>query len=412
MSNVQAAGRASLTVLAQGLSSVTNFAAGAFALDAADGDIGAFGRFAIAFQLCQVVIAIGHASSGTTVLIHGAKNDADGSVDQLRAGAATAAIVIGGGLAAVITVGGLVAGSDLGTTLLLAAGAPALTSQYTLRASYFAQNNAAGVVRADAIWLAVLLAAAAGDAMGGWHPSPDDYLAVWLIGAAVSALPSLLVGLGRGRRHLGLFWATTGPQAIRTGADSLLARSVFVFTLFAAERIVGVEASGVIAAAVLVFSPLTVVHTSSAAVVIPANIRRRGIHIPSPRLPLQAAAAIAAITLGWAAFLLVFNETRYAFGPFDLDSAGVTGALFAATLVRFLAMAFWRGPELALRIADAATASLQARMVGTCVQWIVPVIGFAVADVNGGAFGLGIATWVGALVAWERYRQLGPPSPA
>ncbi|MFT5204241.1 MAG: hypothetical protein ACI9C1_003648, partial [Candidatus Aldehydirespiratoraceae bacterium] len=75
MPNLHSARRATLTVLAQGLSSVTNFAAGALALAASGGDLAAFGRFAIAFQLCQVVIAIAQGSTGTAVLIHGAKGE-------------------------------------------------------------------------------------------------------------------------------------------------------------------------------------------------------------------------------------------------------------------------------------------------------------------------------------------------
>lgn len=408
MTRLQVATSAALTILAQGLSSVTNFAAGALALDAADGDLGAFGRFAIAFQLCQVVIAIGQGSSGTTVLIHGVRSDNDGTDgDDLRAGAATAAIVIGLGLGATIALGGLAIGGKLGTTMLIAAaGAVPLTSQYTLRGAYFAQDDAASVVRIDTIWLAVLLAAAAGDATGAWDPSTNDYLAVWLIGAAISAVPSLVAGLGPGRRHLRLFWTTTGHQAIRTGLDALLARSVFVFTLFAARSILDAEASGILAAAVLIFSPLSVVHASALSVLIPATIRRHGIHVPGPKLPLQTAGGITAITLGWAAILLAFDASGHAFGPFDLDAAGVTGAVFAATLLRFLAMGVWRGPVLALRVADRATESLEARIVGTTLQWVMPVVGLVVADLDGGAYGLALATWIGAGVAWAQYRRL------
>lgn len=408
MPTSRTAARASLTVLAQGLSSVTNFAAGALALVAADGDLAAFGRFAIAFQLGQVVIAIGQGSSATTVLIHGAKSaDGDTDGDALRAGAASAAILIGLGLGAVIVAAAAVIGGDLGRSMFIVAGGSfALTAQYTLRGSHFARNDPGGVVRADAIWLAVIAAAAAGDALGGWDPTPDAYLGVWIVGAAVSALPALALGVGPGRTHLPRFWAMTGPQSVRTGIDALLARSVFVTTLFAAEVIIDAEASGVIAAAVLVFSPLSVVHASALAVLIPSTIRAHGIHIASPRLPLQAAGGIMLVTVVWAAILLVVNETSLAFGPFDLDGAGVGASLFAATFVRFLAMGFWRGPILALRVADAATESLRARMIGTVLQWVVPVIGLAVADVGGGAWGLGIATWVGALVAWAQYRRL------
>lgn len=413
MPNLHSARRVTLTVLAQGLSSVTNFAAGALALAASGGDLAAFGRFAIAFQLCQVVIAIAQGSTGSAVLIHGAKGEQSGAGENqidaaaIRAGAAAWSLLIGVYLGLALIAAGLIVGGELQTPLFLAgAGSFALTSQYTLRAARFARQDAAGVVRADGTWLLVLLAAAAGDVFGGWDPTVNNYLAVWLIGAFVSALPAIVSALGPGRHALGIFWRTTGPQAVRTGGDALLARSVFVVTLILADVIVSDEASGLLAAAVLVFSPMSVVHASTLAVMVPATIRDKRIHVTGPRLPLQAFGAIALITLVWAAFLLIFNETSLAFGPFDLDAAGVTGALFAATLLRFLGMAFWRGPVIALRIADAAAESLKARTIGTIAQWVIPAIGLAIADINGGAFGLALATWFGASVAWRQYHQL------
>ena len=59
--------RAGLTLGAQSLASVTNFAATALALSA--GDLGEFGRFAIAFQLCQVVVVVANGAVGDVVLI-------------------------------------------------------------------------------------------------------------------------------------------------------------------------------------------------------------------------------------------------------------------------------------------------------------------------------------------------------
>lgn len=406
MPNLQAVARTALTVLAQGLSSVTNFAAGALALSAASGDLGSFGRFAIAFQLCQVVIAIAQGSTGTAVLIHSARDEGDDAA-SIRAGAASAALLNGFALGAAILIAGLALGGDLrGPMMIAGLGCAGLTAQYTMRSALFARQDPAGVVRADGIWLAVMLAAASGDAFGGWDPTPSDYLAVWLIGGAISALPAILLGLGVGRRHLADFWRATGPQALRTGFDGLLARSVFVATLMSTQVIVDDEASGFLAAAVLVFSPMSVVHSSTLAVVLPTTIREKGIHVSGRALPLRVFFAIAGITVVWAALLLTVNKTSLAIGPFDLDANGVTGVLFAATLARFLALAFWRGPVVALRVADASVESLRARWVGTAAQWSFPIIGLLLADLSGGAWGLAIATWFGALVAWRQYGRL------
>lgn len=406
MPNLHAIGRVTPTVLAQGLSSVTNFAASALALSAANGDLGAFGRFAIAFQLCQMVIAVAQGSTGTAVLIHTGRSEGEAG-EHIRAGAATASLIGGLAIGAGIAGAGILAGGDLGVSLIIAGGGcAALAAQYTMRSALFARQDPGGVIRADGIWLAVLLAAAVGDALAGWDPSPRAYLAVWLIGAGVSALPAIVVGLSVGCRHLTMFWRATGPQAIRTGFDSLLARSVFMVTLISTEVVIDDEASGVLAAAVLVFSPMSVVHSSVLALVLPAMIRGKGIHLSGRLLPLQVFWAIAGITVLWAILLLAVNKTPFAIGPFDLDANGVTGALFAATLARFLGLAFWRGPVVALRLADAATESLRARWIGTVAQWILPVVGLVLADLPGGAWGLAIATWFGALAAWRQYGRL------
>jgi hypothetical protein len=405
--NLQITGRALVTVLAQGLASITNFAVGAFALAAADGDLGAFGRFALAFQVCQLVIAVGDGAIGGVVLIHTARQPESTTTHALRDGAAAAAMVLGAGLALPIVVAGVVIGDSLGLMLLMAAiGCPGLVLQYTLRASRFARVDPQGVVRADLVWFAVLLAAAVGDWLGAWDPTVPAYLAVWLVGASISALPMYRTAVLGGFRHLGMFWRVTGPQSVRIGIDSLLARSVFVVSLAAASIIIDDEASGLLAAAVLVFSPMSVIHASSLAVVIPAQVRMGGIHVTRYRVPIAVFAAISVITIVWAAALLVFNETRFAFGPFDLDANGISTALFFATLLRFLGLAFWRGPQVSLRVADAAVESLRARMVGTSAQWGLSTAGFAVAGLEGGALWLAIGTWIGALVAWQQYRSL------
>ncbi len=394
-----------LTLGAQALSSLTNFLVGAFAL-AAD-DLGSFGRFSIAYQLCLIVIAIGHGSTGNSVLIHAVRGGDERS-DAVRAGASTAAVLVGLAAGIVLVVAGVAVGGDMRTPLLLAgAGSVGLVCQYTLRAARFALSDPAGVIRADGIWLAVLLGFAAFDLATDVSPGANGYLAAWLVGAAVSALPVIAVGVGNGRQHIGEYWEATGPQAVRTGIDSLLARSVFVVTLIAAEVIVDDTASGALAAAVLVFSPMGVVTASASALVVPSEVRAYGVHAAPFWVPMRAAAVICSIMAAWAVALVAFDASALAFGPFELEVNGVTTGLFVATFLRFLAMGTWMGAVVGLRIADAASLSLRARIIGTIAQWSVPVIALARWGVEGGAFGLAAATWFGASVAWLLLVSLG-----
>jgi hypothetical protein len=165
-------------------------------------------------------------------------------------------------------------------------------------------------------------------------------------------------------------------------------------------------ASGSIAAAFLVFSPMSVANVSATALVVPDQIGRHGVHVVRRLVPVLTAAAVMGTTALWALAVLVLDWTGLAFGPFDLDANNITLGLFAATLLHFLALAFWRGSIVALRIADAANESLAVRARATVLQWGLPPIGLYLFATVGGAVGLAIATWIGALLNWRRYTGL------
>ena len=397
--------RMPLTVAAQSLSSLTNFLTNVLALSA--GDLESFGHFSIAFQLCVVVIAVGEGSTGAALLVHASGDDRHGQVEQIRRAAAAAALLLGISFTVLFAIAGVVVGGGIGLLLLMSAiGAPSLVSQYTLRDFRYARQDQVGVVVADLIWLAGVLAVAAAVWATSWDGSPAHYLGAWLVGATISAAPLMRSGITAGRDALAHFWRRTGPQAVRLGLESLLARSVLVVTFVLTGLIVGDVATGSVAAAVLLFSPLSVVNTSAQALVVPPEIRKRGIHVVRRSVPLVVIAAVGTITAAWALFVVVLDGSRFAFGPFRLEPNGITNGLFAATLVHFLGLAAWRGPAVGLRIADAATQSLDARIRTSVMQWTFPAIGLGIWGVTGGALGLGVATWLGALIAWRRYVAL------
>ncbi|MCH7788593.1 MAG: hypothetical protein IH940_04045 [Acidobacteria bacterium] len=395
------------TLGAQSLSSVTNFAAGALALSA--GDLAEFGRFSIAFQLCLVVIAVGQGSTANAVLLHSAIGTSRVYARSVREGASRVAIALGVSMGIPLALAAFVVGGQMRTPLLLAAaGSPGLVAQYTLRSERFARNDPLGALRTDGVWLAVLLVAAIADATGFIDLDANGYLAAWLLGAAIAAIPSVFNAVDSGWHGVVFFWRVTGPQAIRLGLDGMLARSVFVVSLVLADLIVGGDASGILSAAVLIFSPLSVVHTSTSAIVVPAAIADGGVRVVSQRFTLAVAGAVAAITVVWSGLLLALDESASAFGPFELDENDITMAIFAATALRFVGLAIWRGPIVSLRIADAASETLEARLIATGLQWTLPAIGFAAWGLNGGAYGLALATLFGAGIAWQRFATLRP----
>ncbi|MDH3294465.1 MAG: hypothetical protein OER95_09120 [Acidimicrobiia bacterium] len=401
--------KAALTISAQAVSSLTNFLVGAFAL--AVGTLGEFGHFSIALQLCIVVIAIGQGSTGTTILIHGAQSQSSDS--DMLPGTARAAMVTGVACAIVFVVAGLVVDGDIGRLLLISApGCPGLVAQYTMRSVYFARFEYAKVVLLDTVWLVVLLVAGAAAWLASWSPGPGYFLVAWLVGGSVSAIPLFLIALRSQRSSLRYFWQQTGPQAVKLGVDNLLARSVLSVALVSTSIVLDDTASGSLAAATLLFSPLTIVNASIASIVVPPEIRKRGVHVVRRSLPLMVIAATMLVTVAWAATLVLIEWLGFAAGPFRLSANEIGTGLFIATLLRFLAFAAWRGPAVGLRIADAASESLDARIRGTVLQWVLPVVGLLLGGLSAGAMGFAIATWIGALLTWHRYVTLGQPKAA
>ena len=389
----------------QSMSSVTNFIIAALALAA--GDLASFGRFSIAFQICQLVIVIGQGSIGTSVLVHASEEPRSRRSSELRAGASAAALVLGVSASVIIAVGALVSGDGLRIPLLLAAlGAPVLVAQYQLRAQRFSMGDPVGALVADLVWLAAVLGAGLFDLFGVWDPSTNAYLAVWLGGAAISSLPVLVVGISSGWRHLGFFWSVAGAQTIRMGLESALARSVFVTSLVTAQVMIGSAASGALAAAVLALSPMSVVHEATTLYFVPRIVGSSGIHVLRRQAVLKITSAVVAATALWIVAVIVINVADVGRGPFDLDANDVGGLLFAATAARFLALAAWRGPQVALRIADAAHESLRARAIGTVAQYAFPIAGFALSGLTLGVAGIALGTWVGATAAWLEWKRL------
>ncbi|MEZ5166331.1 MAG: hypothetical protein R2695_07495 [Acidimicrobiales bacterium] len=396
---------AGITIAAQSVSSLTNFVTSALVLLSTD--LETFGLFAVAFNGCQLVVTITQGSLGDSILIRSREFADDAESGPLRSGAALAGVLLGGIAGVVMAAIGVAVGGDLRPYLLIGAlGSPALVAQYVLRAQLFARQRPLLVVVADVVWFSCLVVAAIGAEVGAWTMSAERYLVVWLFGAAVSGFPVLARSVTASRGDFAAFVSVTGPQTVRLGIEAALARSVFVTSLVTATIVVDSAASGALAAAVLVLSPLTVTHVGLSSFVVPRRIRAFGIHVPSLRPVLRMTAVVIAITVGWAAVLVIVNLADLARGPFNLSANGVGWWLFAASVTRFLALAAWRGPLIALRIADATEESLSARALATVAQWILPIVGFWAWGLTGGAMALAIATWVGTALAWREWADL------
>lgn len=398
-------GSALAAVLAQGLSSTSNFLVGFLALAATGTDLEEFAYFAMAFQICQITIALAQGATGNALLVHEARTDWV-ERERFRSGAATAALLLGLAVGGVVALASFVVDRQVASFLLVVAfGGPGIVCQYSMRASFFARAAPGRVVVADAIWLGTLLFAALCDYSGVFDVDARGYLIAWVGGAWLSALPFVAAGL-RGARNVSLFVRVTGLQAVHTGAEGLLARSTLLVSFVALERFGTPTAAGVFAAALLLFSPLSVAHAASLAVGVPTLIRQRGVHVASWRVPGIVIGLLVVFTTGWAGVLWLFGTSGAAFGPFDVSANGITALVFVAATIRFFALAAWRGPALAMRVADTTKELLGSRVLGTVCEWGLSILGAAIAGLHGGALGLAMGTVIGACVAVAKYEKI------
>jgi hypothetical protein len=393
-------GRVGAVIGSQAVSSITNFAVNALAL--ASGDIVSYGRFAISFQVCQLMIALAHGSIGEATLVHTSAHPNSPESQRLRNGAAALCILIGVGFALPL-LGASFIDRDLQAGLILAAlGAPFMLPQYVYRAQMFAAARPGRALASDTVWLLVV-------AIGGvcgltfWDATPNGHLAVWLVGGAIAGSPAILGALNGTRGQIRAIVDRSGPQMIRLGAESLMAR-VAVFVALVALQVAGKDAAaGALATVLMLFSPLGVVLSAVSSFVVPREVRRGGIHTVRASVPAAVTGVLSLITVAWAAMLYLINEFDLVGGPLDLEANLVSTRLLLAMTLHFLGMSLWRGAMIALRINDAADESMRARGVGTAAQLTLPLIGVALSGVTWGTVGLAVGTIIGGIDIWRRY---------
>lgn len=396
---VARAGHLSVVFGAQALASITNFGVNAIALGSSD--VATYGRFAIVFQLCQLTITIAHGAIGEATLIHTSERE-DTSILGLRNGAAALAMVVGVAFTGPLLVAAWAVESMRTGLTIAAIGLPFMLPQYVYRAQSFAAGTPGRAFASDATWLGVVAIGALCD-LAFWDATPNGHLVVWLAGGAIAGLPATARAISQGRDHLARFVSLAGRQMIRLGAEGIMAKSA-IFTALVALQFVGKDVqAGALAAAILLFAPMGVLFSGVASFVIPRQIKRRGVHVVRPTVPLAVSAVLVTICVTWAVLVYAVDSLGFGIGPFDLERNLINDRLYIAVAAHFTASGLWRGPLLALRINDAADQSVRARGLGTAAQLVLPVIGVALSGVTLGAIGLATGTFIGAVDTWRRY---------
>ena len=338
-------GRASLNLIDQGLSALTNVAL-AFIVARAMG-ASSFGAFSVAFLVFSLFIGVERSLVGQPMSIR--FSGAEGEERSRAVGAAIATVLsltfVGGAL---IAVGGAVIGGPLGASLLaLAPVLIGLITQDACRMTFFAQRRPHLAVLNDVVWTVAQFAT-----IGVLYARGVDqawpYVMAWGISATLAALLGVAQLGVRPRFHEVAWW-------VRSQLD-ITGYLLFEYLLGAASAqgsilLVGAVGSltdvGSLRAAQTLLGPLGIVASATMTFLLPEVSRRADM---SPRNRHRVSTGVSAVmvlgSLAYAAVLLLIPDAlgrqllgdtwvgaRTVLLPMALASAAAAASLGPAILI-------------------------------------------------------------------------------
>ncbi|WP_104104448.1 hypothetical protein [Arthrobacter sp. 08Y14] len=289
-----------VTFADQGVSSISNFVAVAVAANVAT--VPEFGQFSLAYAGLLLFLGGQRALVGETLLVRYSKV---GKLTREVSAASLGATA----LVAVPTILLLLAGAVLSGPensllwLVMAAAAPFVLLQDSIRYLFICQGRPARALLIDGVWAvgsisAMLLAARSG--AGLWV-----VLAWWGAGAAAALAAGLILARSVPAVPAGVRWLMLNKDcAFRYVAEFAgLNASTFAVLYFLVFPL-GAAGVGALRAAQLLFSPLNTVFSAIKTAVIPELVRTRGTGAFRSRL-LETFVLVLVLCLGWGAAVLL-----------------------------------------------------------------------------------------------------------
>ena len=295
--------RVSWSVLDQGLSSLTNFAAALVVARTLGLD--SLGGYAVAFTTFTLAVELGRALGVEALAIRiGGVDESDG-VD----GAVSVAALVGVVAAAVAVPAGLVVGGPVGQALLsMSLFVIFAVVQDALRTSFIAVGRPGRAIVSDGAWVLVQVLSLV------WllrlpEPSAGAGVAAWGMAAAVAAVFTILVFDVRVRPALALRWLRTHvdlwPGLL---GEALLRAGLFQVTILVVAAIVGAAEMGRLRAAQVLFGPASMAVLLAPQIGVPEAVRRHtaaGVR----RVAVTTAAVLVGLTLATALVVLVLPDS-------------------------------------------------------------------------------------------------------
>lgn len=386
----------------QGISSLTNFGVTLWAARVAN--LESFGAFAVAYTAVMVVIGFVRSLVCEPLLV---KYSADQDAAR-RAAPQAATLSVAFSLVGLIllSVGAVIATKPLSTMLLLAALViPLLVVQDVWRYAFIAASTPRWAAVMDGVWALGALSAFLLGPILSFGDFAEYPLAAWGLAGGLSlvvvlpmASPWASISEARDfRRNVaGLALGYAGEYLAKAGAAHAV--------ILVIAALVGLEASGAIRGAQLLFGPLGVVFLGLETALVSEGVR---VAANSGRHRLDD--FVRRLATGMAAGALVYG-VGLLFVPYSLGTAvlgeifGPTRELLAPMTVRWFGAGLVTGGLVGLRALADSKSSFRSRVVSSPGLVVGGTAGAVLGGAEGGILGLGIANLIAGTIWIQSYR--------
>lgn len=386
----------------QALSSLTNLALGVMvARSVSTRD---FGAFSIAFLIYMSALGLSRALASNPLVVR----FSTGSIEEWRAAARSAG---GAAVALGVAVGlgcigvGLLLEGTLGAALPpLGLTLPGLLLQDTWRFAFFARSTGKAAFLNDLAWAAVLFPGL-GALIAFGHSTVGWIVLVWGGAAIVAALLGVLqAGTVPDPRAVWSWWRTHSDLSVRYAGEFAVASGANQSALYGIGAISGLASVGAIRGTALLLGPMNVLFAGLTLTAVPHGARVL-LHSTQRlyRTSVYLSAGIATIAALWGGVLLLIPSS--AGRALLYETWAPARELVLALTIMTVGRGMTLGAIVGLRALAEPKRSLRARSISSAAVLVGGIVGVAIADAEGAAWGFAISTLPEVIVWWGEFRS-------
>lgn len=395
------AGRLSWGLADQAVSSLTNFAVGAFVARSLGAT--AFGIFSLVWVTYAVTVNVSRGLASDPLLVR-FSGEPDHAYRAAVCGMTGTAVLIGVAVGAISATVGAVLGGALGAAFVaLGVVAPALVLQDAWRYAFFAAGQGRKAFVNDVLWAVALVPSMLVAVTTGGGVAA--FVLAWGLPAALAAAYGCIQARTLPRpASLGQWLRDHRDLGPRYLAENLCTSGGSQLRMYGVGAVAGLAEVGAIRGGELLIGPFMAVLMGLSLVAVPEAarvLRHSPRRLPLFCLVLGSGQAAAALLWGLALlFLLPAGVGRFVLGSLWEPSAALIVPITLSVMNASLAT----GAAAGLRALGASRRSLRAQLVTGTAYVTCGIGGAALAGAYGSSWGVAIATTLGAGATWLQLR--------